>query len=132
MADEQKTILLVDDDPDIIAATQMVLTSKGFNVVTASHADEAMEILENLVPDMMVLDVMMRTLDEGFQLSYRIRGDERLKSVPILMLTSVSKETGFEFDPKDDGDWLPVQEFVEKPIDPNCLIATVNRLLELN
>lgn len=132
MADEQKTILLVDDDPDIIAATQMVLTAKGFNVITASHADEAMELLENLVPDMMVLDVMMRTLDEGFQLSYRIRGDERLKAVPILMLTSVSKETGFEFDPKDDGAWLPVQEFVEKPIDPQHLIATVNRLLELN
>lgn len=128
MAEIEKTVLVVDDDPDIVAAIRMVLKANGYQVRSATNSDEAMQALQNEIPDLMIVDVMMRTLDEGFQLSYMVRGDERLAQIPILMLTSVSKETGFSFDPNTDGQWLPVDEFVEKPIDPIDLLTRVGRL----
>lgn len=128
MDDTGKIVLVVDDDPDIVAAIRMVLKANGYQVRSAANSDEAMQALQQDIPDLMIVDVMMRTLDEGFQFSYLVRSDERLAQVPILMLTSVSKETGFSFDPKTDGDWLPVNEFVEKPIDPEDLLDCVRKL----
>lgn len=131
MADAQKTILIVDDDPDIINSVTLVLNANGFQVECASNTEQAMAALENRIPDMMILDVMMSTVDEGFQLSYRIRGEERLSQIPILMMTGVARETGFSFDPDKDGAWLPVNEYVEKPVDPPELLRRVKRLLNL-
>ncbi len=130
MSEDPKTILVVDDDPDIVAASKLVLTTAGYQVETASDAEQALVILEKIVPDLMILDVMMSSVDEGFQLSYRIRGDERLSAIPILMCSSVSEQTGFSFNPETDGNWLPVNEFVPKPIDPPDLLARVQRLLK--
>jgi CheY-like chemotaxis protein len=77
----------------------------------------------------MILDVMMNTDDEGFQVSYKMREDPELLHVPIVMVTSVGTKTGFSFDRNRDQDFLPVNEFLEKPVDPKVLIDKVRENL---
>ena len=80
-------------------------------------------------PDLILLDVMMGKVDEGFQVAYELRGDEKTKGIPILMLTAVVDQTGFDFDPSKDKDFLPVDEFMEKPISPRKLVDMVRKHL---
>ena len=129
MADEEY-ILVVDDDQDILEAMRIILESGGHEVKTALDSRQAMEIIEQRLPRLIVLDVMMRHRDEGFQFSYKLRNDSRLAAIPILMITSVSQESGFRFSPDTDGDFLPVDAFLEKPIKPKLLLERVAELLK--
>ena len=77
------------------------------------------------LPDLVILDVMMESQDEGFHIAYQMRNNEETKELPIIMLSAVGQETGFEFDEEKDGDFLPVNQFIEKPINPDTLIEIV-------
>lgn len=120
-------IAIIDDDLDIIEASQLVLKSNGFEVVTANNPDDGYKLVKENSPDLIILDVMMDEPDDGFFLAQKLR-KENVKT-PILMYTSVSKTTGYDF---DKGDMVPVDEFVEKPISPEELIEKVNKLLNKN
>ena len=126
---EQQRILVVDDDCDILEAMRIILESGGYEVVSAVDSQDALEKLAQQSPDLIILDVMMRHRDEGFQLSYQLKNNSEWASIPILMITAVSQESGFKFSPKDDGDFLPVEDFLEKPIQPKLLLARVAELL---
>ncbi len=76
-------------------------------------------------PDLVILDVMMGTQDEGFHVAYRIRSNAATADLPVIMLTAVGQETGFGFDKDKDEDFLPVNEFLEKPVNPQKLIELV-------
>jgi two-component system alkaline phosphatase synthesis response regulator PhoP len=128
MADK-KRILIVDDDPDIRAAMQLILTSHGYEVATADSSKEAFEKIEETPPDLIIMDVMMGAIDEGFQATYRLKGDAVLRKIPVLMITAVSKETGFAFDPAKDESFLPVEGFIEKPVDPEELVNRIRSLI---
>lgn len=80
-------------------------------------------------PDLMILDVMMESDDEGFQVSYAMKHDRDLSGIPIIMVTSVASRTGFSFDRDRDEDFLPVNEFLEKPVDPRVLVDKVRENL---
>ncbi|MCK4903652.1 MAG: response regulator, partial [Candidatus Marinimicrobia bacterium] len=69
--------------------------------------------------------------DEGFHIAYQIRNDEEIKDIPILMITAVGAQTGFKFDMQRDEDFLPVNEFIEKPVNPQVLLDTVKRNLSV-
>jgi DNA-binding response OmpR family regulator len=118
-------IAIIDDDPDIVEASKLVLKSNGYDVVTASNPDEGHKMIKENNPDLIILDVMMDEPDDGFFLAQKLRKEK--VSTPILMYTSVSKTTGYDF---GAGDMVPVDEFVEKPISPEELIEKVNKLLE--
>lgn len=120
-------IAIIDDDPDIIEASEVVLKSNGHNVITANNPDDGFKLVKDNSPDLIILDVMMDEPDDGFFLAQRFR-KEGLKT-PILMYTSVSKTTGYDF---GAGDMVPVDEFVEKPISPEELLEKVNKLLTKN
>ena len=121
-------ILIVDDDPEIREAMRIVLESKGHSVREADTTDACRAAVEQERPDVLILDVMMRNPDDGFHLSYELRQGKN-KDMPILMVTGIGQQTGWEFDPKKDQDFIPVDEYMEKPVKPDALIAAVNRLL---
>ena len=124
-------ILCIDDDRDIRETLKITLESNGHTVETANSGKEGFEKAKKFKPQMIVLDVMMDDQTDGFHTAYNLRGDESLTNVPILMLTSVNQVTGLKFNKEKDGSFLPVDEFIEKPIEPKKLIALTNKLLAL-
>ncbi|MBN2443846.1 MAG: response regulator [Spirochaetales bacterium] len=126
-----KKILLIDDDPDILESLSTVFQSHGYEIVTAANGTEGYKIAVKEKPDLIILDVMMDSSDEGFKTSYSIRKNEEIRYTPILMLTSVNTKTNFSFDPKIDGQYLPVDDFVEKPAEPALLLEKTSTLLNL-
>jgi len=126
----QGRILIIDDDPDITEAMTVVLENKGYEVHCAPDSDQGMERLKEARPDLIILDVMMRTSQEGFEFSRQIKHDAQFKEIPILMLTAVKEKKGLDFKSEaGDESWLPVQAFLDKPVKPDMLIEKVQDLL---
>jgi len=117
-------IAVIDDDVDIREASELVLTSKGYQVITATNPKDGYDIIIKNNPDLIILDVMMDEPDDGFFLAQKLRRD-KIKT-PIIMYTSVSKTVGMDFGVSD---MVPVDEFVEKPISPELLIQKVESFL---
>jgi len=124
-----KKIMIIDDDIDLVETMRITLESDGYNVIDSQEGQKGLKILKKEKPDLLILDVMMGALDEGFHVAYQIRNDEKIKDIPILMITAVGAQTGFKFDMQRDEDFLPVNEFIEKPINPQVLLDTVKRNL---
>jgi hydrogenase maturation protease len=123
-------ILIVDDDPDITEAMRVVLENRGYQVDSAADSVKALKRIEAQRPDLIILDVMMTTPQEGFTLSRRLKQDPATQAIPILMLTAVKDTTGIDFKPEaGDESWLPVEEFLDKPVRPDVLIQKVEALL---
>jgi CheY-like chemotaxis protein len=125
----EKTILVIDDDIDLVEIIRVTIESQGLRVIDAQTGDRGVELARDGQPDLVILDVMMGTIDEGFQVAYRLRGDAATQDIPILMMTAVGDRTGFAFDPAKDSDFLPVDEFLEKPVSPRRLIDMVRKHL---
>lgn len=118
-------ILIVDDDPDIVEASQLFLEKEGHTVATADSRNAGMAQVEAFRPDLLILDVMMEQPDDGFAMAQDLR---RLgKRFPILMLTSVATASGLAFG--KDEEMVPVDEFLPKPVEPDTLVKTVAALL---
>ena len=117
-------IVIIDDDPDILDVSKIVLTSKGYKVFTAQNPDDGYKLIVDQKPDLIILDVMMNEPDDGFFLAQKLR-KEKIET-PVIMYTSVSKALGIEF---GKSEMVPVDEYVEKPISPDELIAKVEKLL---
>lgn len=124
-----KKIIIIDDDPDIIESMQIVLEKEGYIVDSAPNGQDGLAKIRADKPNLILLDVMMTSKDEGFQVSYEIKGDPDLKDIPVVMITSVSQVTGFEFDKEKDGAFIPVDDFVEKPVKPKQLLEIVRKNL---
>ncbi len=126
-------ILIIDDDPDIVMAVRLCLRSAGHEVFDASNSERGLRLLEEIRPDLIVLDVMMDTATEGFQTALQLRSPDpasplaAYQHIPILVLTALHTTTDLRFGP--DEDYLPVDAFIDKPIEPDKLVSTVNQLL---
>jgi CheY-like chemotaxis protein len=127
-------ILMIDDDPDVVMVTRIPLEANGHEVYAASSSQEGLARLREVNPDLVILDVMMDTATEGFQLSLKLRDRSpdaeyaAYRDVPILMLTSVHSTTELRFVP--DEDYLPVDAFLDKSADPEQIVAKVKELLD--
>jgi CheY-like chemotaxis protein len=127
----QGRILIIDDDPDITEAMTVVLENKGYEVASAADGSAGMEQVQANRPDLIILDVMMRTSQEGFELSRQLKSNADYKDIPILMLTAVKDKTGLDFKPTaGDESWLPVEEFLDKPVKPDVLLEKVQSLIQ--
>lgn len=122
-------ILLVDDDPDFVAITQMTLASAGFEVLSASCGSEALALMRVNKPDLVILDVMMSGVLDGIQTAREIRSDSRTQNVPILMVSSITNSAFAGLLPKEET--LPADNFLVKPIDSSLLVAEAKRLIRL-
>jgi DNA-binding response OmpR family regulator len=118
-------IAIIDDDPDIVEATTILLETKGYSVVSAGNVSEAKILVENEKPELIILDVMMEEPDDGFYLANKFR--KLGVTTPIIMLTSVSKATGMKF---ENSDTLPIEEFLEKPVPTNVLLEKIQKYLQ--
>jgi len=128
-----KKILIVDDDPDIVESMKLTLEVYGYETFEASNGKEGLEKLKEVNPDLIILDVMMDGDTEGFHVAYKLRTPDpeyaAYSKIPILMLTAIGKVKRMSFSPETDGDYLPVDDFVEKPISPHVLVEKVKKLL---
>ena len=128
-----KRILLVDDDPDIRLASRLPLESAGYQVFEAVNFSDGQDAVKKIKPDLVILDVMMDTTTAGFQFALDLHNTspdsefKEYKEIPIIMLTAIHSTTPMRFSP--DADYLPVQVFLEKPVDPDVLLKTVRKLL---
>jgi DNA-binding response OmpR family regulator len=127
----KKSVLLVDDDKDLVASTKVVLEANGFDVTTAHNGTEAMAQIQAKKPDAIVLDVMMDTDAEGFNVAYRLEADPATRRIPIVLMTGfmdhvAAKRESFEF--IEGRDW-PAAKLMKKPVATAELVATIRQLL---
>ncbi len=127
-------ILMIDDDPDIIFAVRIPLESCGHEFCSAQSGREGLKMVRSVKPDLIILDVMMESLTEGFHISLALRDTSPdseyadFRHIPILVLTSIHSVTPLRFFP--DKDYLPIDAFLEKSASPEQLLAKVNELLK--
>ena len=126
---EKKKILLVDDDVDFVEINRTILEKNGYEVHAAYNAEEGVKKTHEIKPDLIILDVMMGKLTDGFFASYDLKHTPDTKDIPILMVTSVNDTVPYKFEPDDQ--YLPVDDFVEKPINSETLLEKVQKLLEI-
>ena len=127
-------ILIIDDDPDMVLAARLCLEGAGHTVTQAGSGPEGLEKIRQEAPDLIILDVMMDTTTEGFQLALKLRSPDPnseyapYRDIPIVMLTAIHTTSPVRVGP--DEDYLPVDAFIDKPIEPDDLVQCVAELLE--
>ena len=131
-----KKILIVDDDPDVILFIATVLKDHGYQSVDAANGREGLKIVRSENPDMVLLDLMMPQ-KSGIALLSELKKDEKLKKIPVIMVTGVAGETGIDLEAflkrstaKGAGDIpLAPEGYIEKPVDPVRLINLIKEIL---
>ena len=131
MTQAKPMILLVDDDADFVAINRHVLEAGGYRVMACYDSQEALAMLAGQVPDLIITDLVMKSLDAGFEFSRQIKSDPRLAGVPVIIATSVSSTMGYDFRPQRQQDLaaMGVDAYFDKPIEPKALLSKVRDLL---
>lgn len=124
-----KKVLLIDDDMDFIEVNKATLEKEGYRVSYAINGTDGFRMAVEEKPNLIVLDVMMYTRDEGFDVARKLRKEAATKNIPLIMLTAVNVKGGFPWKYDRDETWLPVDIFLEKPIKPKQLLENVQRLV---
>ncbi len=125
------TIQIIDDDVEIAENLEAILRNAGHRVGLLYTTENAVGMLVENTPDLLILDVMFPDNPAGgFDLAREIRQTEAIKDLPIILLTSVNQQFPMDFSSGDiDPDWMPVQEFIEKPVTAKRLLNSVTQLL---
>lgn len=123
-------ILIVDDDLDYVKLIRVILESKEYTVDTAYNRESAMEQIKKIKPDLILLDIMMDRLDDGFTLCYQLKHDSELRKIPIFTISAITEKTGFKFSPATDGEYFEADDYVEKPVKPSDLLRRIEKLLK--
>lgn len=130
-----KKVLVIDDNPDIVENTRIVLESQKYEVYSAPDGKKGLALIKKVEPDLIILDVMMRHLTEGFDLAQELRSTypnpelAHYRSIPILMITSIHEKYNMHFDQNVGTEWLPVDAFMEKPVAPKDLLKKVKEMI---
>ncbi|MCK5035963.1 MAG: response regulator [Candidatus Sabulitectum sp.] len=112
---EIKKVLVVDDDSDFLIQTEMMFSTRGYEVITAPGRKEAEETFDSFTPGIAVIDLMMENDDDGFVLAYRIK--KRFPECVVIMVTNVTGETGIQFPGEDDSSgWINADAILSKPV----------------
>ncbi len=129
----REKVLIIDDDDDLVLAMRLPLEAAGYKVFRAATGDEGLRSVKEINPDLILLDVMMDTTTAGIQVSLTLRNPDpaseyaAFREIPILMITAIHATTPLRFAP--DQDYLPVDAFIEKPIEPEVLLERVREHL---
>lgn len=123
-------ILIVDDNKDFVEINKTAFEIAGYEVLTAHDGEVGLQKAGKEKPDAIVLDVMMKSKTEGFEIARKLHMDNDTRLIPVLMLTGIRQEMGIPYKFEPDDDYLPVVKFIEKPITPDRLIEKVKQLLE--
>ena len=120
-------ILIVDDDPDFVEATRIVLEQEGHETVSAANGDAALQAIRKAKPDLMVLDVIMSSILDGLNVTQQLQDDPENQDIPIIMVTSIANTDYAALFPTDE--YVHIDAFMTKPIAPDQLLSQVRRLL---
>lgn len=126
---ELRKILLIDDDPDFVEATTVVLESGPYRVIPAYSGREGLQKVEEEEPDLIILDIIMPG-EDGFEICERLKRHPHYADIPIIMLTSLSRRLGATHYSLTDGMMLEAEDYVDKPVHPKVLLERVRELLE--
>ena len=129
----KRDILIIEDDRDIVDSIRIVLESKHYAVRCAYNGKEGYSKIQEKAPDLIILDVMMTTDTEGFDLAFKLRDDPDYSAIPIVMVTGFPQkmiEKGPEKFQHIMGENWPVSQFFEKPINHEKLVSTIQDLLK--
>ena len=124
-----KKVLMIDDDPDFVAAVQALLEAKDYVVVTASNGEEGINKAKEEKPDLITLDVMMTNDSEGLDVSRKFKEDADLNTIPIIIVSGVKKIYECAYDYETGENVVPAKAFVEKPIDPEKFLETIEKYI---
>jgi len=127
--EKKARILLVDDDIDFVESTKIILESKPYEVIVAYEGDEALRKAREENPDLILLDIIMPVKD-GFTAAEQLKKDPQLRKIPVLMLTSFSQRVGETSIPVSRGFTLEAEDYIDKPITPEGLLAKVEKYLK--
>jgi len=127
---ERMRVLLVDDDVDFLNAVRLTLEAAGYDVISAHTGEDAIGLLRDASVDVAILDLMMEEPDSGIAVAHFLRRQPEMRGIPVILATAVTEKTGFRvsLDDPDDRDWLQVDAWVDKPVDPQTLLREVGRL----
>jgi len=122
-----KRILVVDDDPEFVEITRIILEANGYEVASASNGDQALQAMRHRRPDLVLLDVMMSSVLDGLDVSHEMRADPELKSIPVVMVSCIITSPHASLFPTDE--YIPIDAWISKPMDPDVLLDKVKRLV---
>lgn len=128
-AESPPRILVVDDDPDFCEVARLALAAEGYQVALAHNGPEALSAMRVTKPDLVILDIMMQGLLDGLQTGRMMRADGELRSVPILMVSSISPPLFADLLPQARN--LGAENFMPKPVEISQLVAEVKRLVRV-
>ena len=120
-------LLLIDDDVNLVNVIRLVCTAKGYEFHAAHSAAEGLEKIVEVEPDLIILDVMMEYLSEGFDVARRRRREPGTSEIPIVMLTGVDQMYNYRMEV--DESWVPCDRYLEKPISPKALLSEIETLI---
>ena len=121
-------ILIVDDDPDFVEYTRIVLDSQGYQVRTAAAAEVALRMMREDRPDVVLLDEMMSYVLDGLTIARQMHDDPDLRDVPVIMISAIVSRQEAGLFPTDE--YLSVDAFMSKPVDPADLLRQVGELIQ--
>ena len=123
-------ILIIDDDPSFLEICSAILEESDYQVDTASSSKEGLEKLVSQRPDLLLLDIMMATMDEGLNFATSMRQNKNLSKIPIMIVSAQSDaEKGYQRSVDKEMDWITADIFMEKPINPQDLLHNVRLLI---
>lgn len=126
---QKKKVLIIDDNINFVKMNTVALEAAGYEVEAAYNSEEGFTKVEYGQPDAIVLDLMMERHDSGFTLAKKLKTHPLLRNIPILMLTAVGEATGFRFSMEKDGYWMKTDDFADKPLEAEELVARVGKLI---
>ena len=131
MENENPVIVLVDDDIDLVDIVSRLLRDRGYTVHSFSGSEEALAHMASHVPDLVITDLMMESLDSGFAFSRRIKETPELTHVPVIIITAAGSRRGFDFRPEgpDDLEAMHIAAFLEKPVNSKQLLAKIAEVI---
>ncbi len=135
MNKEKERILVIDDDPQMVEFVKRVLEAHSYQIFSAPSAEKGLKKVKELSPDLIILDVMLETKGEGFWTAQKLKSTDAhseyraYSHIPILMLTAINSEMKLRYSPETDGEYLPAEDLVEKPVEPSELVRKVKNLL---
>ena len=126
-------ILIIDDDPDFTLATKAILEKQGHQVLSATESKSGLELVKSDDPDLLILDIMMDSIYEGFSVTTTLRGTPEFmdyRDIPILMVSAVKHITGERFHIPEEAKAAKADEYLDKPFSAEAFLQKVNQLLE--
>ena len=129
---QQKRLLMIDDDPDFVSGIKAILDAANFEVDVAYNPKDGLQALQTKRYDLLLLDIMMGRGAEGIMIARKLRKDPKLREMPVLIITGIREQIAFLFPGQPvHPHFLPIDELVEKPVEPQLLLEKVSTLLRM-